>query len=75
VPYLFYPEIRIKPLSLVLIYNPDKYFCPYVQPACQSSVIPLGYNEEKGYHDWFIWNEQIQRFLVDNLKTPLKRHG
>ena len=38
--------------------------------ACQSSGIPLDYHEEDGFHDWFFWNTQIQRFLADNL-TPL----
>jgi putative tributyrin esterase len=38
--------------------------------ACQASSIPLDYHEEDGFHDWFFWNTQIQRFLAANL-TPL----
>jgi putative tributyrin esterase len=38
--------------------------------ACQSSGIPLDYHEQDGFHDWFFWNTEIQRFLADNL-TPL----
>ncbi len=36
--------------------------------ACQSLGIPLDYHEEDGFHDWFFWNEHIQRFLAANLK-------
>jgi S-formylglutathione hydrolase FrmB len=36
--------------------------------ACQSLSIPLDYHEEDGFHDWFFWNAQIQRFLAANLK-------
>lgn len=36
--------------------------------ACQSLGIPLDYHEEDGFHDWFFWNVQIQRFLAANLK-------
>jgi S-formylglutathione hydrolase FrmB len=38
--------------------------------ACQSLGIPLDYQEEEGFHDWFFWNDQIQRFLAATL-TPL----
>jgi putative tributyrin esterase len=38
--------------------------------ACQSLGIPLDYHEEDGFHDWFFWNTQIQRFLAANL-TPI----
>ncbi len=36
--------------------------------ACQSLGIPVDYQEEDGFHDWFFWNTQIQRFLAANLK-------
>jgi putative tributyrin esterase len=36
--------------------------------ACQSMGIPVDYHEEDGFHDWFFWNTQIQRFLAANLK-------
>jgi S-formylglutathione hydrolase FrmB len=36
--------------------------------TCQSLGIPLDYHEEEGFHDWFFWNEQIQRFLATHLK-------
>jgi putative tributyrin esterase len=36
--------------------------------ACQSLGIPVDYHEEKGFHDWFFWNTQIQRFLAANLR-------
>jgi S-formylglutathione hydrolase FrmB len=36
--------------------------------ACQSLGIPVDYHEEDGFHDWFFWNDQIQRFLAANLK-------
>jgi putative tributyrin esterase len=36
--------------------------------SCQSRGIPLDYHEEDGFHDWFFWNEQIQRFLSATLK-------
>jgi putative tributyrin esterase len=36
--------------------------------ACQSLGIPIEYHEEDGFHDWFFWNAQIQRFLAANLK-------
>jgi putative tributyrin esterase len=35
---------------------------------CQSMGVPLEYVEEDGYHDWFFWNTQIQRFLAANLQ-------
>ncbi len=35
--------------------------------ACQAAGIPVDYHEEDGYHDWFLWNKQIQRFLAANL--------
>ncbi len=38
--------------------------------ACQSLGIPVDYHEEDGFHDWFFWNTQIQRFLAANL-TPI----
>jgi putative tributyrin esterase len=38
--------------------------------ACQSLGIPLDYHDEEGFHDWFFWNVQIQRFLSANL-TPI----
>ena len=36
--------------------------------ACQSLGIQVDYHEEDGFHDWFLWNTQIQRFLAANLK-------
>lgn len=36
--------------------------------ACQSLGIQVEYHEEDGFHDWFFWNAQIQRFLAANLK-------
>jgi putative tributyrin esterase len=36
--------------------------------ACQSLSIPVDYHEEEGFHDWFFWNTQIQRFLAANLR-------
>jgi S-formylglutathione hydrolase FrmB len=36
--------------------------------ACQSLGIPVDYHEEEGFHDWFFWNTQIQRFLAANLR-------
>jgi putative tributyrin esterase len=36
--------------------------------TCQSLGIPLEYHEEEGFHDWFFWNTQIQRFLAANLR-------
>jgi S-formylglutathione hydrolase FrmB len=36
--------------------------------ACQSLGIQVDYHEEDGFHDWFFWNTQIQRFLAANLK-------
>jgi S-formylglutathione hydrolase FrmB len=36
--------------------------------SCQSLGIPLDYHEVDGLHDWFFWNEQIQRFLATYLK-------
>jgi len=36
--------------------------------ACQSRGIPVDYHEEEGFHDWFFWNAQIQRFLAANLR-------
>jgi putative tributyrin esterase len=36
--------------------------------VCQSLGIPVDYHEEDGFHDWFFWNAQIQRFLASNLK-------
>jgi S-formylglutathione hydrolase FrmB len=36
--------------------------------ACQSLGIPVDYYEEEGFHDWFFWNVQIQRFLAANLR-------
>jgi putative tributyrin esterase len=36
--------------------------------ACQTLGILVDYHEEDGFHDWFFWNAQIQRFLADNLK-------
>ena len=36
--------------------------------ACQSQGIQVNYHEEDGFHDWFFWNEQIQRFLGANLR-------
>ncbi len=34
---------------------------------CQALGIPVDYHEQDGIHDWFFWNEQIQRFLAANL--------
>jgi len=42
----------------------------YFYRSCQSKGIPVDYHEEDGFHDWFLWNKQIQRFLAANL-TPL----
>jgi S-formylglutathione hydrolase FrmB len=42
----------------------------YFFSSCQSMGIPVDYHEEDGFHDWFLWNKQIQRFLAANL-TPL----
>ena len=36
--------------------------------ACQSLGIQVDYHEEDGFHDWFYWNAQIQRFLAANLR-------
>jgi S-formylglutathione hydrolase FrmB len=36
--------------------------------ACQSQGIEVNYHEEDGFHDWFFWNTQIQRFLAANLE-------
>jgi putative tributyrin esterase len=36
--------------------------------SCQSLGIPVDYHEEEGFHDWFFWNTQIQRFLAANLR-------
>jgi S-formylglutathione hydrolase FrmB len=36
--------------------------------ACQSLGIHVDYHEEDGFHDWFFWNAQIQRFLAANLR-------
>ncbi|MGE5124227.1 MAG: alpha/beta hydrolase [Acidobacteriaceae bacterium] len=36
--------------------------------ACQTHGIPVDYHEEDGFHDWFFWNKQIQRFLAANLE-------
>jgi putative tributyrin esterase len=36
--------------------------------VCQSRGIPVDYHEDEGFHDWFFWNEQIQRFLAANLR-------
>lgn len=36
--------------------------------ACQSLGIPVDYHEEDGFHDWFFWNAEIQRFLATNLQ-------
>ena len=38
--------------------------------SCQSLGIHVDYHEEDGFHDWFFWNKQIQRFLAANL-TPV----
>jgi S-formylglutathione hydrolase FrmB len=36
--------------------------------ACKAHGIPVDYHEEEGFHDWFFWNAQIQRFLAATLK-------
>ena len=36
--------------------------------ACLSQGIHVDYHEEDGFHDWFFWNAQIQRFLAANLE-------
>jgi putative tributyrin esterase len=36
--------------------------------ACQSLGIHVDYHEEDGFHDWFFWNAQIQRFLAAYLR-------
>ena len=36
--------------------------------SCQSLGIEVNYHEEDGFHDWFFWNVQIERFLAANLK-------
>lgn len=48
------------------LYPLNKYF----YSSSQSMGIPVDYHEEDGFHDWFLWNKQIQRFLAANL-TPL----
>jgi S-formylglutathione hydrolase FrmB len=40
----------------------------FFNAACQSSAIPLDYHEEDGFHDWFFWNQEIQRFVAAILK-------
>lgn len=32
--------------------------------ACQAHGIEVDYHEEDGRHDWFFWDQQIQRFLA-----------
>jgi S-formylglutathione hydrolase FrmB len=39
----------------------------YFYNSCQAMGIHVEYHEEDGFHDWFFWNEQIQRFLAANL--------
>ncbi len=34
---------------------------------CQALGVRVDYHEEDGFHDWFFWNAQIQRFLAANL--------
>jgi len=36
--------------------------------ACQTYGIAVEYREEDGFHDWFFWNQQIQRFLAAYLE-------
>ena len=40
----------------------------YFYNSCQSLGIHVDYHEEDGFHDWFFWNKQIQRFLATILK-------
>jgi len=40
----------------------------YFYNSCQALGIHVDYHEEDGFHDWFFWNKQIQRFLAANLK-------
>jgi putative tributyrin esterase len=40
----------------------------YFYNSCQALGIHVDYHEEDGFHDWFLWNKQIQRFLAANLK-------
>jgi len=40
----------------------------YFYNSCQALGIHVDYYEEDGFHDWFFWNKQIQRFLAANLK-------
>jgi putative tributyrin esterase len=42
----------------------------YFQEACRSQGISVDYHEEDGKHEWFFWNQQIQRFLSTFL-TPI----
>ena len=35
---------------------------------CQALGIPVNYHEQDGLHDWFNWNDQIQRFLAAILE-------
>ena len=39
----------------------------YFYNSCQTLGIHVDYHEEDGFHDWFFWNKQIQRFLAANL--------
>ncbi len=39
-----------------------------IHAACQSHQIFVDYHEEDGFHDWFFWNKQIQRFLEAYLQ-------
>jgi putative tributyrin esterase len=43
----------------------------FFHSACETLGIPLEFHEEPGSHDWFFWNEQVKRFLSENL-TPLE---
>jgi len=36
--------------------------------ACQAMGLHVDYHEEDGFHDWFFWNTQIQRFLAAKLR-------
>jgi S-formylglutathione hydrolase FrmB len=40
----------------------------YFYSSCQSLGIEVNYHEQDGFHDWFFWNVQIERFLAANLK-------
>jgi S-formylglutathione hydrolase FrmB len=38
--------------------------------ASRALQVPVDFHEEDGRHDWFFWNQQIQRFLAAILDCP-----